>query len=246
MDIHEELYEGLSKASPERLEFSRKAFSLLPRLDRPRILDAGCGRGDVAIELARLGGGEVFGIDVDDRSLRLFERRIREEGLEHRVHAVHGSILDMDFARESFDIVWAEGSLHIIGMGKGLGAIRPFMKSRGYLVVHEMAWIRPDPPVEILKRWKGRFPGIPDADEFVELAISHNYRKTAQFALPRDFWGRDYYEPLAKRIALLRENYSDNPKVLAILDREQSEVDLYHGSSRWVGSFFYILQRNDL
>ena len=245
MDIHEELYEGLDVASPERLACSRRAYERVPRLDRPTILDAGCGRGDVAIELARLSGGEIFGIDIDERPLRIFEERIREEGLEDRVHAIHGSILNMDFAPESFDIAWAEGSLHIVGLGKGLEALRPFLKPGGFLVIHEIVWTHTDPPADISRRWKERFPGLRSEDELFELARTHNYSRVDQMALPHDFWGSQYYEPLERRIGLLREKYSDNAGVLAILDREQSEVDLYRRSSRWLGTFFFILRRGD-
>lgn len=245
MDIHEELYEDLEKASPERLSFTRKAFRLLPRLERPRILDAGCGRGDVTIELARLGGGEVFGIDRDDRALEIFRERIRDEGLDKRVHAIHGSFLDMDFDPESFDIVWAEGSLHIVGLEAGLLALRRFIRPGGFLVVHEMVWIRPDPPTQVIERWGGRFPGIPGIDEFIEMAAKHKLSIEDRLAFTDDFWGRNYYDPLERRIALLREKYSDNRKALAILDREQSEVDRYRACARWVGSCFFILKCGD-
>ena len=35
------------------LKYTRKAFQLLPKLDKPRILDVGCGSGVPTIELAR-------------------------------------------------------------------------------------------------------------------------------------------------------------------------------------------------
>ena len=48
------------------LEHSRQAYRLLPPLEQPRILDIGCGQGQQTMELARLGGGEVIGIDIDN------------------------------------------------------------------------------------------------------------------------------------------------------------------------------------
>jgi ubiquinone/menaquinone biosynthesis C-methylase UbiE len=245
VSIHRELYDGLERANPERLAFTRRAFEFLPRLDHPRILDVGCGTGDVAIELARLGGGEVFGIDLDLRPLRIFEKRIREEGLGARVHAVHGSMLDMSFVPESFDVVWAEASLHIVGINEGLEVLSRFIRPKGYLVVHEMVWIRPDPPTEALDSCKSHYPSIRSIDEFIEQIISYNYESIAHFALPDDFWGCNYYQPLGKRIELLREKYSDNTDALAILDRAQSEVDLYNRYSQWVGSVFFIMKRNN-
>jgi len=40
----------------ERLiKYTRKAFHMLPRLDKPRVLDVGCGSGIPTMELARVG-----------------------------------------------------------------------------------------------------------------------------------------------------------------------------------------------
>lgn len=50
-----------------------------------RVLDVGCGRGDVALLVARLVGaqGEVVGIDRDRGALELARARVREAGLTH-------------------------------------------------------------------------------------------------------------------------------------------------------------------
>jgi len=245
MDVHKELYKDLDRASADRLTFTRRAFESLPGLDRPRILDAGCGNGDVTIELARLGGGEVFGIDIDAESIRRFEERINKEGLGERVHALRCSMLDMSFSPESFDLIWAEGSIHVIGFEKGLEALRRFIRPAGFLVVHEVAWIKPDPPAELQDLWKDRLPGIREIDEMIERIELHEYRLITHFILPENFWGKDYYDPLGKRIEHLREKYSDNTGTLAILDRERAEVDLYYQSSRWFGSAFFAMRRND-
>lgn len=42
---------------------------MLPRLDNPRIMDVGCGTGVVTIELARLSGGSIVGVDTDKLAL---------------------------------------------------------------------------------------------------------------------------------------------------------------------------------
>ena len=44
------------------LKYTKKAFQMLPKLDRPRILDIGCGSGVQTIELAKLSKGEIIGI----------------------------------------------------------------------------------------------------------------------------------------------------------------------------------------
>jgi len=58
-------------------------------------------------------------------------------------------MLAIDFPLEHFDIIWAEGSIFIMGFEKGLKNWRNYIKPKGYLVVHEMAWLKPDAPEEI-------------------------------------------------------------------------------------------------
>jgi len=58
------------------LKYTRKAFRMLPQLDKPRILDMGCGSRVTTLELARLSKGEITGIDIDQCSLYRLTRRI--------------------------------------------------------------------------------------------------------------------------------------------------------------------------
>ena len=79
------------------LKYTHKAFLRLPRLEKPRILDIGCGSGVPTIELAKLSGGEVTGIDIDQSCIDEFNRKIKEENLSNRVKAIKLSIFEMKF-----------------------------------------------------------------------------------------------------------------------------------------------------
>ena len=59
-------------------------------------------------------------------------------------------MVDMDFADESFDVIWAEGSMHILGFERALGSGAGSSARVAFLVVHEMIWLRPDPPAEVV------------------------------------------------------------------------------------------------
>jgi SAM-dependent methyltransferase len=242
-DIQRELHRELSRGSPARLGFTRKAFQMLPDLDNPSILDVGCGQGGPTLELARLRGGQVTGLDIDRVALDELARRADEEGLSDRVHVVHGSLFDMDFPDESFDVIWAEGSMHILGFERALGEWWRFIRPHGFLVVHEMAWLRPDPPSEIRSCWQMAYPGIRTASEYVEQVPDHGYDLVGHFVLPEDFWWVDYYVPMVARIRELRRKYSGDQAVQRTLDSEQRAVDLYGKHSKWYGSVFLVMQK---
>lgn len=244
-DIRHEIYDGLGEASAIGLDFTRKAFGMLPQLDRPQILDVGCGQGRATLELARLSGGQVTGLEIDGAALEVLSRRIEEAGLAGRVQVVHGSMFDMDFADESFDLVWAEGSVNAIGFAQALRGWRRLLKPAGFLVVHEGAWLRPDPPQAIVDRWQPVFAEINTVAEYVKQLPGHGYRLIGHFSLPEDFWWDNFYRLVEERIRALREKYDGQPAAGAILDAEQAEVDLYREHARWYGSAFLVMQKSD-
>jgi ubiquinone/menaquinone biosynthesis C-methylase UbiE len=244
-DIQRELHGELGRGSPARLGFTRKAFQMLPDLDNPSILDVGCGQGGPTLELARLSGGQLTGLDIDQSVLDDLARRADEEGLSDRVQVVHGSMTDMDFPDESFDVIWAEGSMHVVGFERALGMWRRFIRPRGFLVVHEMAWLRPDPPSEIADCPELAYPGIRTIPEYAELVPSQGYDLVGHFALPVDFWLLDYFDPMMDRLRRLRKKYADDQAAQRTLDREARAADLYRQYSEWYGSAFLVMQKRE-
>ncbi len=244
MDIYHEIHEGLGEASSIGLSFTQQAFQMLPELEYPRILDIGCGQGRATLELARLSGGQVVGLDIDQAALEVLSRRIEEERLTGRVQVVHGSMFELDFPDESFDLVWAEGALNIIGFEKGLRACRRLIKPNGFLVVHEGAWLQPDPPQEIVDRWQPVFPEIDTVPGYVAQLPRCGYQLVGQFALPEDFWWLNYYALLEERIRGLRQTYAGDQAIQKVLDEEQREVDLFRKHARWYGSAFLVMQKS--
>lgn len=242
-DIFFEIHQGLPREGPGRNEYTKKAYEMLPKMDQPKILDIGCGPGGPTIELARISGGDVFGMDTHQSYLDVLEEKIKKAGLSERMKALNGSMFAMDFPEESFDIIWAEGSIYIIGFEEGLNDWRRFIKPQGFLVVHEMTWLKPNPPKEIFDYWMKMYPGITTIPENLELIHPCGYKVLGHFPLPENAWWEEYYHPLEERINQLRAKYKENPETLRTLNSEQEEIDLYRKYSAWYGSVFYVMQK---
>jgi len=98
------------------LGYTRAAFEMLPSLDNPHILDVGCGSGIPTLELLRLSNGRITALDIDQRMLDKLRDKAEAQGLSDRITILKVSIPGMDFTDESFDVIWAEGSIAVIGV----------------------------------------------------------------------------------------------------------------------------------
>ncbi len=214
---------GLDHFRKRLLQYTRKAYRLLPKLTKPRILDIGCGSGVPTLELARLSNGEVVGLDIDQSLLDELNRKIEAQGLSNCVTTRNCSMFKLNFPDESFDIIWAEGSISIIGFERALTEWRSLLKPGGFLVVH--AETR-----EVSNKLK-KVPGF-------------GYKLWNLLSLPEKAHWTEYYEPLGIRIKELQAKHQKNPRALQILRRHQYEVDMVKRNPRKFDSAFYIIQKS--
>lgn len=203
-------------------KYTRKAFLMLPKLEKPRILDIGCGSGVPTIELAKLSDGEIIGIDVDEFLLEKLTGKIKKEGFSDRVKTKKCSLFEMDFPDESFNIIWAEGSISVIGFERGLMDWKRLLKTNGFLVIHDDT-----------KNMSYKLKKIPNC----------GYKLINHFSLPKDAWWKEYYKPLETRIKELRIRYKNNQDALKMLKKYKEEIDMVKKNPKKFGSMFYIMQK---
>jgi 2-polyprenyl-3-methyl-5-hydroxy-6-metoxy-1,4-benzoquinol methylase len=97
---------------------------------RARVLDVGCGAGEITSEIARA-GFDVVGIDVAAEPLR--RARARDPQLDVRLVATDG---EWPLADASFDAVWAGETLeHVLDTAAWLSQVRGVLRSGGTLVL---------------------------------------------------------------------------------------------------------------
>jgi SAM-dependent methyltransferase len=238
-----EIHKDMPRQGSGRDEYTQKAFEMIPKIIHPKILDIGCGPGMQTIKLAKLSYGEVIGIDIFQQYLDQLTQQIKKENLQERVKAVHQSMENILYPKESFDIIWAEGSIFIIGFEKGLKQWKQYIKPNGFLAVHEMAWINDNPPKEIRTYWERVYPAITTIDNQKKIIKKCNYDLLGYFPLPEDAWWEFYYNPLEKRLKKLKKKYKDNPQALAMIKDEELEINMFKQYKSWYGSVFFIMQK---
>jgi ubiquinone/menaquinone biosynthesis C-methylase UbiE len=204
------------------LKYTRRAFRMLPKLDKPRILDIGCGSGVPTMELARLSDGEIVALDVDQDMLEVLRRNAEKAGSSNRVNIMNCSLFDMKFPDESFDIVWAEGSINVIGFKKGLQQWKRLLKLGGFMVVHDE---------------RG------DVGEKLEQVSSCGYELLGYFELDEKTWWAEYFAPLEKLILETRAKYADYPGVLEVLREARQEIDMFKENPERNSSVCFVMQK---
>jgi len=222
MTTREKFEAGKDRVRARLCKYTRKAFQLLPKMDSPSILDVGCGSGVSTMELAKLCDGRIVALDIDEHALDRLDAKIKKAGLSHRMRTLKRSMVDMDFPDGSFDIIWSEGSIYVVGFEKGLREWARFLKPKGFLVVHDETG---------------------NTEKKLKLIASCGYDLIESFVLDQDVWWNEYCVPLQKLIDEMRSLCADDPGALALIDQNQREIDMFKVTPEQYHSTCFIMRK---
>jgi len=249
-EIFFEVHSNLPRAGPGSNESTYRAFKSLKNLPaKPRILDIGCGPGMQTIELAKLSGGQIEALDNHQPFLYQLNLNAKKEGLSDRIKTVNGDMFNLNYAKESFDIIWCEGAIFIIGFEKGLTEWRPLLVNNGYLVLSELSWLNKDAPKELKSFMKEMYAemecsGPKGIDENTETANKLGFHVLNSFTIPKKDWWDNYYSPIEAKLPSLKAKYRDDSEALQFFDSHfEMEIEMYRKYSDYYGYVFYVLQK---
>ena len=110
-----EWFRHISKAKKktlnEELNYSRELFSFVPKLKGKKILDVGCGLGEVLIECCALGAKKAVGVDSVESVVKAARKNAKDSGFGKKISIVKADALKMPFRKNEFDIVFSLGLL---------------------------------------------------------------------------------------------------------------------------------------
>lgn len=218
----EELWAFKDRLRENFLPFTQRAFRMLPRMEKPRILDVGCGSGVPTLELERLSGGEITGIDTDQVQLDRLEKKIQKSGLSGRIKVICRSMLEPDLNEGGFDIVWAEGSIAVMGFERGIREWKRLLRAGGYLIIHD--------DLSGLEEKMKRIPGA-------------GYELIGHFIIGEEVWWRDYYAPLGNKLDEMRAKNGHDENSDALLNNDRREVDGFLTNAKRYRSVFFVLRK---
>lgn len=239
-----DIFDKIPRQGPGNFASTQKAYSQVKGLDEnSQILDIGCGPGQQTIDLAKISPASIVAVDNYQKNLDRLRERAEEEGLSSRIRLVNGDMFALDFDHP-FELIWAEGSIFVIGFEKGIQSWYPLLKSGGYMAVSELNWIRHDPPASIREFWNREYPDMMHYDNQIELVAQHGYELQHYFVLPPEAWWDNYYHPLEIILAHKRNQFSHNVRALELIDNIQTEINMFKKYADYYSYTFYILRKS--
>ena len=241
-----EIYEAIPRQGPGDRASTERALRLLPPLTpRHRILDIGCGSGTQTIDLARATEAQIVAVDNHPPFVSQLADRAAHVGLGERITAQVGDMNDLRFPDGSFDVIWSEGSIFIMGFAKGLSAWRRLLAPGGHMVVSEFCWFHDTPVTELQELFMDGGSDVGGVEARRRAITTGRYRLLDDFVLPEVGWWENYYVPLGECLERFRSAYAGDSEALEVAARSQHEIDLYRKHTGAYGYVFFVMQRDE-
>ena len=81
--------------------------------------------------LARETYGRIIAVDRHQPYLDELDRRAKRQWLSDRIHTINASMMALDLPDETFDLIWSEGAIYVMGFEQGLRAWKRLLKPGG-------------------------------------------------------------------------------------------------------------------
>jgi ubiquinone/menaquinone biosynthesis C-methylase UbiE len=114
-----EYFVGLDRQGPGSLEATVRALSFIGNLsNESKIADLGCGTGGQTMVLAQNTKGTITALDLSPGSIDKLNTTAGKLRFQNRVKGIVGSMDNLPFQNDEFDLIWSEGAIAQTGFEK--------------------------------------------------------------------------------------------------------------------------------
>ena len=241
LELISEYYSKLNRQGIGSSEMTVKALSFVDNVrQKPHVLDIGCGTGGQTMVLAQNTEGNITGIDSLHDFIDILNDSARKLNLQNRVKGIVGSMDNLPFQNEEFDLMWCEGAIYNIGFERGLSEWRKYLKKNGFIAVTDASWLTEKRPSEIEEYWTHHYPGITTISNNVAIMQKSGYIPISVFTMPENCWTDNYFAPQIPVQNDLLKKYNGNKTVEEFIEGCRHEEKMYHEYKEYYGYVFYI------
>jgi ubiquinone/menaquinone biosynthesis C-methylase UbiE len=163
-------------------------------------------------------------MDIDEGLLDMLRKKIIEAGVSDRVKVLKCSITEMQFPDGSFDVIWAEGSIYVVGFKRALREWKRFLVPDGYMALHDE---------------KG------DVGEKLAQISDSGYELLGHFIMDQGVWWNEYFGPLEKLVKEAQTMYADSPDAVESINNARREIDSFRKYPQRNCSAFFVMKRGN-
>ena len=233
----------LPRQGPGDTASTLKALSTVPGVGpTTRVLDIGCGTGAQTLLLAGHSGARVAAVDTHEEFITTLTEQARTLGIADRIDARVADMRNLDYAPGSFDLIWCEGAIYIMGFEAALRDWRRLLSPGGHLVVSEVCWTQPNQPPECAAFWAREYPAIRHVPAMLEAIERCEYETVDHFTLRSSSWWTDFYRPLQQSVTAFRERHRNERDAHELADQIQHEIDIWRAYSEFYSYEFFVMR----
>ena len=237
-----EYYSNFERQGIGSPEMTIKALNFIDNLtQKSKIADIGCGTGGQTMVLAQNTVSNITGIDLLPGFIDIFNENAEKLNLKDRVNGIVGSMDDLPFKNEEYDLIWSEGAIYEIGFERGLKEWSKYLKKGGFLAVSDASWFTEERPHEIENFWREvGYPGITTISNNVNTLEKSGYIPVGVFTFPENCWVENFYALQTHVQEKFLKMHKGNRTIEEFIAMERYEAEIYQKYKEYYGYVFYI------
>ena len=120
------------------VKWRKTIYKIAERLNPIDILDIATGTADIALELSKIEGSKITGLDISEKMLDVGRQKVTERNLENKVSLVSGHAENLNFSKSTFDLISIGfGVRNFQNLEKGLLESFRVLREGGTLIILE-------------------------------------------------------------------------------------------------------------
>lgn len=120
------------------VKWRKHIYKIANHLNPVDVLDIATGTADIAMELSKIKGSKITGLDISEKMLNVGRQKIVDRSLQDKITLVSGDAENLNFSKNTFDLISIGfGVRNFQNLKKGLSESFRVLRDGGTLIVLE-------------------------------------------------------------------------------------------------------------